>query len=444
MHFSTLSGSFAIMLAGAKLASAHGVFVDAYGDADPSIRGYGLGYGHDTERKGTWLFPHQKDVPVFSNKIVHNKWWKNYTPDGCGVCVDSVAGWYQKNRPEMWDPKITSEKARWAFLHQVSPSPDAFIQAKAGVEYLNWLEKTKKTRLNRANGETLNTGIPKVTAGGSLNVMNYQINLDGAGPFKCKISFHGDSKNWTRGLTVTKNCPGDGKSLFWPGIQKPCWFTIAMPSDMDCTGSYGVKNICMVRCENNADNGPFGGCIPVEQIKPVAKPVVSKKPVQVTVVHTLRPTVAPPKVVFVTKDHFVTIIKDDKTVTSVVTKDSTVTITQVIRPPPQTTVEIKYEEVVVGEIDYGPAYKPDPKKDDAKKPIPNKGGPANKKPTKEEIKAAMGGEDYESGVASQLENESINDNDKSNLQAANKNKHPINSYYKRKLRARSGQGSPAI
>ncbi|KAF3188443.1 hypothetical protein TWF225_003415 [Orbilia oligospora] len=75
---------------------------------------------------------------------------------------------------------------------------------------------------------------------------------------------------------------------------------------------------------------------------------------------------------------------------------------------------------------------------DAKKPAPRpKAG--HKKPTKEEIKAAMGGESYDKNVAYGLENESINDEDKGNLQAAYKNKHPINNYsYKRRVKARRG------
>ncbi|KAK6357198.1 hypothetical protein TWF718_001522 [Orbilia javanica] len=365
MHFSTLSGSIALLLAGAQVVSAHGVFVDAYGDADPSIRGYGLGYGHDTTRKGTWLFPHQKDVPVFSNKIVHNKWWNYYNPDGCGICVDSVAGWYQKNKPHMWDPKITGEKERWKFLWEVSPSPDAYISDEKGIAYLNWLEKTGKTRINRVNDETLKSGIPKVTAGGSLNVMNYQINLDGAGPFKCKISYHGAAHSWKKDLSVTKNCPGDAKSLFWPGIQKPCWFTIQMPNDLDCTGANGIENICLVRCENNADNGPFGGCIPVQQIRPVKK-----------------------------------------------------------------------TQKEGGKTHYGKGYHPNPKKEDAKKPAPRP-KPANKKPTKEEVKAAMGGENYDNGVAEELQHEYISDEDKNNLSWSYKHKDPINNYYyKRELKAR--------
>ncbi|KAF3147179.1 hypothetical protein TWF703_000019 [Orbilia oligospora] len=216
----------------------------------------------------------------------------------------------------MWDPKITGEKERWAFLWKVSPSPNAYILADKSIQYLTWLERTGKTRLNRVTGQTLKSGIPKVTAGGNLNVMNYQINLDGAGPFK--------------------------------------W-------------SFGAKDICIVRCENNADNGPFGGCIPVQQIRPVKKPAKQG-----------------------------------------------------------------------GRVEYGHGYRPDPKKENAKKPAPRpKAG--HKKPTKEEIKAAMGGESYDKNVAYGLENESINDDDKGNLQAAYKNKHPINNYsYKRRVKARRG------
>ncbi|KAK6536348.1 hypothetical protein TWF281_000588 [Arthrobotrys megalospora] len=381
MHFSTLSGSIAILLAGAEIVSAHGAFVDAYGNADPTIRGYGLGYGHDTERKGTWLFPHQKDVPVFSNKIVHDKWWKHYNPNGCGTCVDAVAGWYQKNHPDMWDPKKTSEAKRWAFLHEVTPN-GAYISVKEGLSYLAWQEWAKKERTNKVNNQQLKTGIPKVTAGGSLSVMNYQINLDGAGPFKCKIDYRAAADSWSRNLVVTKNCPGDDKSLFWPGIQKECWFTINMPQDLNCQGESGtVKDLCIVRCENNAENGPFGGCIPVQQIRPVKKPVATKKVVVITSA----------------------------------------------KSPKETVVVTKIQTVTVEKETYGYGYNPAPEKEDAKKPAPRP-KPADKKPTKEEIKAAMGGEKYDTGVAEELENENISGDEKAALHEASKNKDPMNNY----------------
>ncbi|KAF3229371.1 hypothetical protein TWF106_004290 [Orbilia oligospora] len=108
-------------------------------------------------------------------------------------------------------------------------------------------------------------------------------------------------------------------------------------------GSFGAKDICIVRCENNANNGPFGDCILVQQIRSVKK--LAKQG---------------------------------------------------------------------GRVEYGYSYRPDPKKEDAKKPAPRpKAG--HRKPTKEEIKAAMGGESYDRNVTYGLESESINGGGKGNL-----------------------------
>lgn len=38
-----------------------------------------------------------------------------------------------------------------------------------------------------------------------------------------------------------------------------------MPADQTCTGSVaGQDNVCLVRCENTANAGPFGGVVPVQ------------------------------------------------------------------------------------------------------------------------------------------------------------------------------------
>lgn len=41
--------------------------------------------------------------------------------------------------------------------------------------------------------------------------------------------------------------------------------TAAIPAGQTCTGTVaGQANVCMVRCENPARAGPFGGCVPVQ------------------------------------------------------------------------------------------------------------------------------------------------------------------------------------
>ncbi|PGH19444.1 hypothetical protein AJ80_03945 [Polytolypa hystricis UAMH7299] len=65
-------------------------------------------------------------------------------------------------------------------------------------------------------------------------------------------------------MQVTQNVPGrrgrsrDGEATDFP-------LTATVPAGQTCTGTVaGQQNVCMVRCENPALAGPFGGCVPVQ------------------------------------------------------------------------------------------------------------------------------------------------------------------------------------
>ncbi|KAF3932045.1 hypothetical protein ABW20_dc0104683 [Dactylellina cionopaga] len=419
MHYSTLGTSVGFaLLTMIELSSGHAVFVDIYGNAKPSIRGYGLGYDATTPRVGTYLYPQQRDITVFSNKIVHDAWWKGYTPNGCGATLTSCAQYYQKNEPKKWFG-VSDAQRTWLFS-QVTPAR-GFINIKEHIDRLAWLEWKKSTRVDKVRNKKLLTGIPKVTAGGKVFVLNYQINLDGAGPFKCKIDYKGKADSWTvQDLKVTRNCPGDSYSTFWPGVQKPCWFEVALPTNLDCKGVYGEKggytDICIVRCENLAANGPFGACIPIQQIRPVKKvvkkPVAQKKkPAQLekgkepNKPDTKKPPVKPPA--------------NNK---GQPTKPPTNTKGQPNKPTPakvdQPDEEEEYEEVEEEVLDIDN----DPENDDAEKPIAKDNGPADKAPTDAQIKAALGGESFDDSVLKALKKEKISSKDQEVLDEADKDK----------------------
>ncbi|KAK6341631.1 hypothetical protein TWF696_008701 [Orbilia brochopaga] len=104
----------------------------------------------------------------------------------------------------------------------------------------------------------------------------FQQNADGAGPYSCKINYAGTEGKWDNGpIKVITNVPGVAGVSTGKG-QLP--FVIKLPNDLECTGSFGGKNnICMLQCMNEAPNGRFGGCIPIE-VKPNAKPPPPPKP----------------------------------------------------------------------------------------------------------------------------------------------------------------------
>ncbi|KAK6336930.1 hypothetical protein TWF718_009719 [Orbilia javanica] len=430
MHFSSHLTPLAIALLGAsELVSAHLVFVKAVGSGDGgTIAGYGLGYDGSNKRDGGGFFPWQKDVTVFDSKVVHNKWNKNYLRTGCGVTTDSLVTQVQRVKAWEWQD-VANRKAGWPWPEK-DTIEGGYNDVKWGIDHQAWLEWGKKTRKDSAIHQTLNSGIPKVLPGGKLTVTVWQVNQDGGGPFTCMIDYQGNGNQWTReNLPVTTNCQGDAYSIRPWGGPAACEMQVTLPDDLDCKGAYTAKNICIVRCQNKAENGPFGGCIPVQQLRPVPKPVVQAKPIPVEVVKPAKPIVLPPKPVTVTKNNVVTIIKGGHTRVSVITKNSVLTLTQVIKPPPETKIETKYQIITL-------KIKPLPTKTEPVKPIkPTRRPPAHNKPTEEELEAGLGGEYYDEEVLEELKNTPITSEEKEKLQeqVGQENESP-DGYYDRKFR----------
>ncbi|EGX47240.1 hypothetical protein AOL_s00091g61 [Orbilia oligospora ATCC 24927] len=431
MHFSSLLTPVAIaLLSVSELASAHVVFVKAVGSGDDSFAGYGLGYDPANRRDGGGFFPWQKDVSVFDSKNVHTKWNKNYNNYGCGVTTDSLVTQVQKVNQAEWQD-VAKKGAAWPWPYKDTIS-EGYNDIKWGIDHMAWLEWGQKTRYDNALKQTLKTGIPKVVPGGKVKITAWMVNQDGGGPFRCFIDYKGNANQWSAwDLPITTNCEGNAESIRSWGAPAPCDIEVTLPANMNCEGTYTAPRICILRCQNYAENGPFGGCVPIQQLQPVVKEVVQAKPVPVPVVQPVEPVVLPPEPVTVTKNNLVTIIKDDHTTVSVVTKNSVLTLTQVIQPPPKTTVEIQTKIVTI-KTKVLPTKKPT----DIGKPItPTARPPTNQKPTYEELEAGLGGEDYDDDVIEELKNTPITEEEKKKLkkQVGQKNESP-DGYYKQKLR----------
>ena len=116
----------------------------------------------------------------------------------------------------------------------------------------------------------------------------HQVNGDGAGPYECMIDSTGAGTQWTA-MTVVTNVPGEDSrsdakatdfvsrlllnlsslsSVMMIGMYKltpPKPLTAKVAATQTCTGSMaGMDGVCMVRCNNAARAGPFGGCVPVQ------------------------------------------------------------------------------------------------------------------------------------------------------------------------------------
>ncbi|KAB5540480.1 hypothetical protein GE09DRAFT_1245609 [Coniochaeta sp. 2T2.1] len=107
------------------------------------------------------------------------------------------------------------------------------------------------------------TELPQVSQGGEVQMTLHQVNADGGGPYSCMINADGTAATW-KDITVTQQAPGQN-SRNRQGAATDFPLTAAIPAGQTCTGTVaGQDNVCLVRCQNAARAGPFGGVVPVQ------------------------------------------------------------------------------------------------------------------------------------------------------------------------------------
>ena len=80
------------------------------------------------------------------------------------------------------------------------------------------------------------------------------------------IDATGTGTQWTP-IQVTTNVEGSARGRNNDNSQTDLPLNVAIPADQTCTGTVaGQSNVCMVRCQNPARAGPFGGCVPVQMV----------------------------------------------------------------------------------------------------------------------------------------------------------------------------------
>ncbi|KAK4160146.1 hypothetical protein QBC43DRAFT_360669 [Cladorrhinum sp. PSN259] len=109
--------------------------------------------------------------------------------------------------------------------------------------------------------------VTKVQAGSDVTITLHQVNADGAGPFTCQVDETSNSGVFSQPLPIKNNIPGvNGISQ---AKEQDFNITVTLPSNLQCVGA-STGNVCTIRCRNNAQAGPFGGCFAVQQtdVKP--------------------------------------------------------------------------------------------------------------------------------------------------------------------------------
>ncbi|KAL9108925.1 MAG: hypothetical protein Q9227_006321 [Pyrenula ochraceoflavens] len=111
--------------------------------------------------------------------------------------------------------------------------------------------------------QNMGNTMPQITPGGMVMMTLHQVNSDGAGPYTCGIDSTGTAQNF-EDMTVTQNVPGTN-SRDKSGSMTDHPLNAQVPAGQTCTGSVaGQSNVCMVRCMNAANAGPFGGVVAVQ------------------------------------------------------------------------------------------------------------------------------------------------------------------------------------
>ncbi|KAI0012202.1 hypothetical protein F4779DRAFT_106750 [Xylariaceae sp. FL0662B] len=194
------------LMATAQLVSGHGAITEATGDAGGS--GMALGIDTSTPRDGTRRRPFQQDTTRFRG-------------DQAETLGETLGG--GDNDLEQGTQAIMAE-----------------------------------------TGDQL----PQISPGGELTMTLHQVNADGAGPYSCMINDDGTGETWDD-IEVTKSPPGDD-SRDRDGNETDFPLVAAIPDDQECTGTVaGQDNACLVRCQNDARAGPFGGVVPVQSKPPL-------------------------------------------------------------------------------------------------------------------------------------------------------------------------------
>ncbi|KAH6713604.1 hypothetical protein DL95DRAFT_358282 [Leptodontidium sp. 2 PMI_412] len=194
--------SIILAMAAAELVAGHGAIVKAVGD----MGGEGMALGIDTAtpRDGTRRNPFQQDSTRF----------KNAAADQCGETLGGGTN----------DP-ATQVPAQLA-----------------------------------ANGGNM----PQISQGGMVMMTLHQVNGDGAGPYDCMIDSTGTGTQWVN-MQVATNVPGENSRSRAKATDFP--LTAKVAADQECTGTAGgLDGVCMVRCNNAANAGPFGGCVAVQMV----------------------------------------------------------------------------------------------------------------------------------------------------------------------------------
>ncbi|KAJ4987638.1 hypothetical protein SVAN01_06805 [Stagonosporopsis vannaccii] len=121
---------------------------------------------------------------------------------------------------------------------------------------------TSEAGVAAAAGQGASQGLPTTADDGTITMTFHQVNQDGAGPLTAQIdaTSAGTDPAAFQDATVTQDVPGIGIGGLSAAAVMDFPVKVQMPQGMTCQGTAGgATNVCVVRMQNAALAGPFGG-----------------------------------------------------------------------------------------------------------------------------------------------------------------------------------------
>lgn len=121
---------------------------------------------------------------------------------------------------------------------------------------------TTEDGVAKAAGTGATSGLPTCSDDGTITMTFHQVNQDGAGPLTAAVdpTSGGTDPAAFQTAQVTQNVPGIGVGGLSGATTTDFPVKVQMPAGMTCSGSAGgASNVCIVRLQNSALAGPFGG-----------------------------------------------------------------------------------------------------------------------------------------------------------------------------------------
>ncbi|KIW03623.1 uncharacterized protein PV09_05375 [Verruconis gallopava] len=121
---------------------------------------------------------------------------------------------------------------------------------------------TTEQGVAKAAGTGKTSGLPTTADDGTITMTFHQVNQDGAGPLTAQIdaTSGGTDPSAFKDAQVTQNVPGIGIGGLSAATTTDFPVKVQMPAGMTCSANVGgASNVCIVRLQNSALAGPFGG-----------------------------------------------------------------------------------------------------------------------------------------------------------------------------------------